>query len=70
MVELNQEQLEEKLSELDGMSKEQQMEALTEMLKGYKQKPYVREEAKINRNSKCPCKSGKKYKKCCINGKL
>lgn len=22
---------------------------------------------KIDRNSKCPCASGKKYKKCCIN---
>ena len=21
----------------------------------------------IGRNSKCPCDSGKKYKKCCIN---
>lgn len=29
--------------------------------------PYIREEAKIGRNDSCPCGSGKKYKKCCIN---
>ena len=28
---------------------------------------YIREEDKIGRNDSCPCKSGKKYKKCCIN---
>jgi hypothetical protein len=27
--------------------------------------PYVRPEPKIGRNDKCPCGSGKKYKKCC-----
>ena len=27
--------------------------------------PYVRVEPKIGRNDKCPCGSGKKYKKCC-----
>lgn len=30
-----------------------------------KQKPFVRSSSKIGRNSPCPCKSGKKYKKCC-----
>ena len=29
--------------------------------------PYVREEPKVGRNDACPCGSGKKYKKCCIN---
>lgn len=29
----------------------------------------VRTEPKIQRNSSCPCESGKKYKKCCINKK-
>jgi len=29
--------------------------------------PYVREEPKIGRNDACPCGSGRKYKKCCIN---
>lgn len=28
-------------------------------------KPYKRDNAKIGRNSPCPCGSGKKYKKCC-----
>jgi hypothetical protein len=28
---------------------------------------YVREQPKIGRNSPCPCGSGKKYKKCCMN---
>ena len=27
----------------------------------------VRTESKIGRNEPCPCDSGKKYKKCCIN---
>ena len=29
--------------------------------------PLVKSEAKIGRNDPCPCGSGKKYKKCCIN---
>jgi len=29
--------------------------------------PYVRTEEKVGRNDPCPCGSGKKYKKCCIN---
>ena len=28
---------------------------------------YVREQPKIGRNDPCPCGSGKKYKKCCMN---
>ena len=31
-----------------------------------KQKPFVREGAKVGRNMPCPCGSGKKYKKCCL----
>ncbi|MFO7593208.1 MAG: SEC-C metal-binding domain-containing protein [Pseudomonadota bacterium] len=31
------------------------------------QEPYIRPEAKIGRNDPCPCGSGKKYKKCCLN---
>ena len=30
-------------------------------------KTYVREQPKIGRNDPCPCGSGKKFKKCCIN---
>lgn len=29
--------------------------------------PMVRAEAKVGRNEKCPCGSGKKYKRCCAN---
>jgi len=29
--------------------------------------PHVNKEPKIERNSPCPCGSGKKYKKCCMN---
>ena len=28
--------------------------------------PTIRAEAKVGRNEPCPCKSGKKYKKCCL----
>ena len=28
-------------------------------------KPYIRKSVKVGRNDPCPCKSGKKYKKCC-----
>ncbi len=31
------------------------------------QHTYVREQAKIGRNDPCPCGSGRKYKKCCMN---
>ena len=30
-----------------------------------KSPPIIRDEPKIGRNDKCPCGSGKKYKKCC-----
>ena len=29
--------------------------------------PYIRPEPKVGRNDPCPCGSGKKYKKCCLN---
>ena len=31
------------------------------------EEPYVRAEPKIGRNDPCPCGSGKKYKKCCLD---
>ena len=31
------------------------------------QESYVRDEPKIGRNDPCPCGSGKKHKKCCLN---
>ena len=33
------------------------------------EKPMTREEPKVGRNDPCPCGSGKKYKKCCGQGK-
>ena len=33
---------------------------------GWKTLPLRRREAKVSRNSDCPCGSGKKYKKCCL----
>lgn len=33
----------------------------------YYPEPFVRIEPKIGRNDPCPCGSGKKYKKCCLN---
>ena len=34
---------------------------------GAEDMPYMRASAKIGRNDPCPCGSGKKYKKCCMN---
>lgn len=35
-----------------------------------KQTPIRREADKIGRNDICPCGSGKKYKKCCVNADI
>jgi uncharacterized protein YecA (UPF0149 family) len=32
-----------------------------------RQAPLVREEKRVGRNDPCPCGSGKKFKKCCMN---
>lgn len=37
---------------------------------GTEEEPYVRGNAKIGRNDPCPCGSGKKYKRCCMNKEL
>ena len=37
---------------------------------GIKIKPYVKKYGDINRNEPCPCGSGLKYKKCCIDLKF
>ena len=34
---------------------------------GLKLQPILNSIIKVGRNEKCPCASGKKYKKCCIN---
>ena len=31
--------------------------------------PFKRKSPKIGRNEPCPCGSGRKYKKCCLNKK-
>lgn len=41
-------------------------EAFEEAASG-KAKPIVRPGSRLNRNEPCPCGSGKKYKKCCMN---
>jgi hypothetical protein len=33
----------------------------------YRLPPQVRQEPRVGRNDPCPCKSGKKYKKCCLD---
>lgn len=54
---------------LDGVSDEYMRYADISEKLGFnrKQVPHRREEPKINRNEPCPCESGKKYKKCCLN---
>lgn len=42
-------------------------ERLAERSAEFSRKTYVREEAKTGRNDPCPCGSGKKYKKCCMD---
>ena len=37
---------------------------------GLKLRPYEKEFPKIRRNEPCPCGSGLKYKKCCIDLKF
>ena len=37
---------------------------------GLKLRPYEKEFPKIGRNEPCPCGSGLKYKKCCIDLKF
>lgn len=49
------------LIEKDGLTKT--LEAMPNMRLG----TIRRDAPKINRNSKCPCGSGNKFKKCCIN---
>lgn len=43
------------------------IEQRKEIKKAYNKTKIVVKDAKIGRNDPCPCGSGKKYKKCCIN---
>lgn len=38
-----------------------------ELMEGTKGETFLRISPKLQRNDKCSCGSGKKYKKCCIN---
>ena len=68
---------EEGFLELDAMDPPHVATALQKALDGVNQvyqyfyalrsKPLVREASKVGRNDPCPCGSGKKHKKCCMN---
>ena len=49
------------------VSKRKEEMAERERLATMPRQPYVREEPRVGRNDPCPCGSGKKYKKCCMN---
>lgn len=55
----------DKLRLLVTRKKEEQAER--ERLATMPRQPFVREEPRVGRNDPCPCGSGKKYKKCCMN---
>lgn len=58
----------ENLSESEILpSEENKLRELARQLKKRRLDQYVRKHGKIGRNTKCPCGSGKKYKKCCGN---
>ncbi len=57
-----------RMKELNDLAKDyntQQKQDLTESTK--KVAPFIRKSVKTGRNKPCPCGSGKKYKKCCLN---
>lgn len=49
------------------MSEEDMEEALKQLRKFLVKEPQRRVTPKIHRNEPCPCGSGKKYKKCCMD---
>lgn len=56
----------EKYDELQGILDDIKYTNLSKKQRTAEIKP-VRCEPKISRNQQCPCKSGKKYKNCCLN---
>ena len=54
--------IEERAKETGKPSKDPVREALARTSKGV---PYRRSYQKIGRNEPCPCRSGRKFKKCC-----
>ena len=65
------EDVEIKLGLREKRTKPREKNFLQKMVEEYeledKLKPLISTEPKIKRNDPCPCGSGKKYKKCCIN---
>lgn len=56
------------LSDLEKMKKEQRLQDILRLQHLYQPyEPEMRITTKVGRNEPCPCGSGKKYKKCCIN---
>lgn len=53
------------LEEWDNILSEEKREEITR--KFNQSKIFTNEDKKVGRNDPCPCGSGKKYKKCCIN---
>jgi len=60
--------IDEKKQVLDAAIGQKQQKDMMEVMAKYKiaHTPKIRE-YKINRNDPCPCGSGKKFKKCCID---
>ena len=56
---------EKELNELAAKYKRNKEQGTLE--KGAKVVPFKRNSPKVGRNEPCPCGSGKKYKKCCLN---
>lgn len=48
------------------LTEEREMQALENLLKASKQQSVPVQKMKLSRNDACPCGSGKKYKKCCL----
>ena len=64
----------ERLPKVSGLTQHYFGPALNELFKvafeeaaSGKPKPIVRPGSRLKRNDPCPCGSGKKYKKCCLN---
>ncbi len=51
------------------IGKAQEQGSMNRELRGGSVVPFPREAPKVGRNDPCPCGSGKKYKKCCLNKK-
>lgn len=58
------------LSDLEAIEFQHEVDHLNGMLiidRQVKNKPIINKDKQVGRNEKCPCGSGKKYKRCCLN---